>query len=161
MPRIKAQNRGSTVHYDTIPIGHIWIDPFVATKSNQFWGKKPDTTIPMYFIGWFFILKTDYRKWILVWWISNNWNKYQISPLITVSLDNGRKVSKKWHSNLRISSKFDNDTHPFRLSQCTLPRYQFEKHSGNLFFFYLIKPIESFQPISSRGTNRVSKWNFY
>ena len=95
MPRIKAQNRGSTVHYDTIPIGHIWIDPFVATKSNQFWGKKPDTTIPMYFIGWFFILKTDYRKWILVWWISNNWNKYQISPLITVSLDNGRKVSMK------------------------------------------------------------------
>ena len=73
----------------------------------------------------------------------NNWNKYPISPLITVSLDNGRKVNKNWYSNLRKSSKFDNDTHPFRLSQCTLPRYQFEKHSGNLFFFILSNTISN------------------
>ena len=55
----------------------------------------------------------------------------------------GRKVNKNWHLNLRKSSKFNNDTHPFRLSQCTLPRYQFEKHSGNLFFFILSNTISN------------------
>ena len=58
---IKDLNRGSTiellmltVNCITVPIGHIWIYPFVATKSNQFRGKEPNATIPMYFTGWFY-----------------------------------------------------------------------------------------------------------
>ena len=34
-------------NFDTKPVGHVGIDPFITSKTDYFRGKEPYTTIPM------------------------------------------------------------------------------------------------------------------